>query len=429
MNMAKNTLLNQFFKHFSLDDSLTEHFSLDDSLTEHFSLDDSLTELSLDDSLTELSLDDSLTEQRHEPPRRPSAGLASSESDAKSFGGCIISLATWLEDQYGVPSYATLAKWKYITTLKWGLTPKEGLRVVKNEVKLKDFKPLKLIGTGHYGKVFLVDRCNKLFALKVVEKVDRKCFDEFAALKKLGTSNLTSRLHFCFDTSKAMYFVMDFAQGGDLFTYNHRNNITESNIRLIASSVVQALQHIHSNGIIYRDLKLENVLLTKTGHVMLSDFGLCSFHDVSTGFCGTRPYIAPEIYNREEYTNKVDSYSLGVMLVELMGDIQDPPTDEKYAPPTISHYRQQRFSNILVDLVNKLIEKDPNKRLSIAQIKYHPFFKNIKWELVEQHQYDGLPIECTSSKDVANFDNEFTDVCINEFKHLFNKKKVILLFP
>jgi serine/threonine protein kinase len=394
MNMAKNTLLNQFLKHFSLDDPLTE--------------------------------------QRHEP-RRPSAGLASPESDSKAFGGCIISLATWLEDQYGVPRYATLAKWKYITSVRRhsaASTP-EGDRatMMKNEVTLKDFKPLKLIGTGHYGKVFLVDRCNKLFALKVVEKVDRKCFDEFAALKKLGTSNLTSRLHFCFDTSKAMYFVMDFAQGGDLFTYNHRNNITESNIRLIASSVVQALQHIHSNGIIYRDLKLENVLLTKTGHVMLSDFGLCSFHDVSTGFCGTRPYIAPEIYNREEYTNKVDSYSLGVMLVELMGDIQDPPTDEKYAPPTISHYRQQRFSNILVDLVNKLIEQDPNKRLSIAQIKYHPFFKNIKWELVEQHQYDGLPIECTSSKDVANFDNEFTDVCINEFKHLFNKKKVILLFP
>ncbi len=395
-----------YVKHYILKNKMP---LLNQFLKQHFSLDDISTNKSFDDDISTNK---------------------------------IISLAKWLENQYGVPSCATLDKWKDLTSLNTQrefeptLSEFEPTSSTSSEtvhVQLKEFKPLKLIGTGHHGKVFLVERNDKLFALKVVEKVDRKCFGEFAALKRLGVSNLTSRLHFCFETSKAMYFAMDFAQGGDLFTYNHRNCLTETNIRLIASSVVQALEYIHAKGMIYRDLKLENVLLTKTGHVILSDFGLCAFDDVSTGFCGTRPYIAPEVYKREKYTNKVDSYSLGVMLVELMGgNIQDSSADEEYAPPTIPNYRQQRFSNALVDLVSKLIEQNPYYRLSIAQIKNHPFFRKIEWNLVEQCQYDGLEIEYTSEKDVSNFDSEFTNVSINEFKHLLvvtNNKKVKSLFP
>ena len=117
------------------------------------------------------------------------------------------------------------------------------------------------------------------------------------------TSHFTVQMEFAFQTEDKLYFVMEFVSGGELYFHmKQRGSFTEEMIRFYASEIVVALEVLHSKGVIYRDLKPENLLLDADGHIKVSDFGLSKEgldqqNKMTYSICGTPEYMAPEILN------------------------------------------------------------------------------------------------------------------------------------
>jgi serine/threonine protein kinase len=123
------------------------------------------------------------------------------------------------------------------------------------------------------------------------------------------------KLHYAFQTPEKLYFVIDFLNGGELFWHLRKETrFSEDRTRFYAAEIVLALECLHKNGVIYRDLKPENVLLDKDGHIKLTDFGLSktgiSGDLMSYTFCGTPEYLAPEIVKGSGHNKAVDWWSL-----------------------------------------------------------------------------------------------------------------------
>ena len=134
-------------------------------------------------------------------------------------------------------------------------------------------------------------------------------------------------MQFAFQTEDKLYLIMEFVSGGELFTYiqlqkeKTGNYLDEVAIAFYAAEIVVALEHIHSQNIVYRDLKPENILVDKEGHIKLSDFGLSKVteagEDLTFTVCGTPEYVAPEIVENEGHNKNIDWWSLGVLLFEM----------------------------------------------------------------------------------------------------------------
>ena len=122
------------------------------------------------------------------------------------------------------------------------------------------------------------------------------------------TSHFTVQMEFAFQTEDKLYFVLEFVSGGDLlFHIKQRASFTEEMIRFYVAEIALALELLHSKGVIYRDLKPENLLLDEDGHIKVSDFGLSKEgldqqNKMTYSVCGTLEYIAPEIFNCQGYT-------------------------------------------------------------------------------------------------------------------------------
>jgi p70 ribosomal S6 kinase len=131
-------------------------------------------------------------------------------------------------------------------------------------------------------------------------------------------------LIYAFQTGGKLYLILEYLSGGELFMHLEREGIfMEDTACFYLSEIVLALEHLHRQGIIYRDLKPENILLDSSGHVKLTDFGLCkeAIHDDSTvthTFCGTIEYMAPEILMRCGHGKAVDWWSLGALTFDML---------------------------------------------------------------------------------------------------------------
>ena len=135
------------------------------------------------------------------------------------------------------------------------------------------------------------------------------------------------KLHYAFQSRECLYFVTDFLNGGELF-FHLCNEIrfSEDRARFYAAEIVLGLAHLHENGIIYRDLKPENVLLDSEGHLKLTDFGLSKVKQPLEGgmtntFCGTPEYLAPEVIKAQGHSFAVDWWSLGMLTYEMISGI------------------------------------------------------------------------------------------------------------
>lgn len=127
------------------------------------------------------------------------------------------------------------------------------------------------------------------------------------------------RLRYAFQSDDKLYLVTDYYNGGTLFYHLRKSrHFTEERARFYAAELLLALDHLHSLNIIYRDLKLENVLMDHQGHLALTDFGLSKQNIDETGgastFCGTAEYIAPELLRGQKYGVAVDWWSFGILL-------------------------------------------------------------------------------------------------------------------
>ena len=204
-------------------------------------------------------------------------------------------------------------------------------------------------------------------------------------------------LKFSFQTADHLFLVMDYVPGGELFSYLQREQyLNENRAQFYVAELVCALEHIHTHQIVYRDLKPENILLDAQGHVALADFGLSKelqrANETTTTFCGTSEYLAPEMVRQEPYTQAVDWWSLGILLYELLiggAPFHSVHLDVLYrriCKAPLKFPAQPAISPEAKDLIIQLLDRNPATRFAAAQVKAHPFFKNIQWDLIAQKQ-------------------------------------------
>lgn len=144
--------------------------------------------------------------------------------------------------------------------------------------------------------------------------------------------SLLQSLKYSFQTNDRLCFVMQYVNGGELFWHlSHDRIFTEERTRFYGAEIISALGYLHSQGIIYRDLKLENLLLDKDGHIKVADFGLCK-EDITYGrttktFCGTPEYLAPEVLDDNDYGRAVDWWGTGVVMYEMVSNNREITID------------------------------------------------------------------------------------------------------
>ena len=318
-------------------------------------------------------------------------------------------------------------------------------------VTLDDFHLIKVIGKGSFAKVVLVrqKKTEKLYAMKILKKdhiVKRKQVEHTnteRAVLRFTRHPFIVQLHYAFQTSDRLFFVLDYCSGGELFFHlGKAGEFRESVARYYTAELVLGLSHLHSKGVIYRDLKPENVLLDADGHVKIADFGLSkvlndkllkkgqqiqrvvdiSMEKAQTfSFCGTPEYLAPEILTRSGHGAGVDWWSLGMLLYEMLTGL----------PPWYTKDRRELFRRIqsaplvfpshvssrATSIIRAFLERNVKKRLGskrmngLEGIKSHEFFEGMDWDRLFQRKVR-TPFAPKKSSlgetDVSNFDKTFT---------------------
>ncbi|XP_053982281.1 RAC serine/threonine-protein kinase isoform X2 [Hylaeus anthracinus] len=301
----------------------------------------------------------------------------------------------------------------------------------KKKVTLENFEFLKVLGKGTFGKVILCREkaTGHLYAIKILRKevIIRK--DEVAHTltesRVLRTTNhpFLISLKYSFQTADRLCFVMEYVNGGELFFHLRRSRIFgEDRTRFYGAEIISALGYLHSQGIIYRDLKLENLLLDKDGHIKIADFGLCK-EDITYGrttktFCGTPEYLAPEVLEDNDYGRAVDWWGVGVVMYEMICGRLPFYNKDHEKLFTLIVMEEVKFprtiSNEAKDMLGGLLIKDPNKRLGggpndAKEIMDHAFFSSIDWsDLVQKKIPPPFKPQVTSDTDTRYFDSEFT---------------------
>ncbi|CAK6960312.1 serine/threonine-protein kinase N1b isoform X1 [Scomber scombrus] len=298
---------------------------------------------------------------------------------------------------------------------------------------LQDFKLLAVLGRGHFGKVLLCDykKTGSLYAIKALKKGDIVARDEVESLmceKRIFETVNDSHHPFlvnlfaCFQTPEHVCFVMEYTAGGDLMMHIHADVFSEPRAVFYSACVVLGLQFLHDHKIVYRDLKLDNLLLDTDGFVKIADFGLCKegmgFGDRTSTFCGTPEFLAPEVLTDTSYTRAVDWWGLGVLVYEmLVGESPFPGDDEEEVFDSIvnDEVRYPRFlSTEAIGIMRRLLRRNPERRLGSGEkdaeeVKKQPFFRNTDWEALLQRKSPPPFVPCIGGKeDVSNFDVEFT---------------------
>nr|AML77202.1 putative LOV domain-containing protein [Digitalis purpurea] len=299
---------------------------------------------------------------------------------------------------------------------------------------LKHFKPIKPLGSGDTGSVHLVELSGtgQYFAMKAMDKgvmlnrnkVHRACVER--EILDLLDHPFLPALYASFQTNTHICLITDYYPGGELFLLLDRQPmkvLREDAVRFYATEVIVSLEYLHCQGIIYRDLKPENVLIQNNGHIALTDFDLSCLTSckpqllipevdgkkkhkrdqqapifmaepmrASNSFVGTEEYIAPEIITGAGHTSAVDWWALGILLYEMLYGYT----------PFRGKTRQKTFANILhkdlkfprnkevslsaKQLMYRLLHRDPKNRLGSREganeVKQHPFFRGINWALV-----------------------------------------------
>ncbi|KAM8952508.1 rho-associated protein kinase 2 isoform 2-T2 [Pelodytes ibericus] len=305
--------------------------------------------------------------------------------------------------------------------------------VRKLQMKAEDYDVVKVIGRGAFGEVQLVRHKNsqKVYAMKLLSKFemikrsDSAFFWEERDIMAFANSPWVVQLSCAFQDEKYLYMVMEYMPGGDLVNLMSNYDVPEKWAKFYTAEVVLALDAIHSMGLIHRDVKPDNMLLDKHGHLKLADFGTCMKMD-ETGMVrcdtavGTPDYISPEVLKSQGgdgyYGRECDWWSVGVFLFEML--VGDTPFYADSLVGTYSKIMDHKNSlNFPEDVeISKnaknlicafLTEREVRLgRNGIEEIKQHPFFKNDQWtwDSIRETAAPVVP-ELSSDIDSSNFDD------------------------
>lgn len=313
-----------------------------------------------------------------------------------------------------IPSAPEASKWV------WALRNATAAYQAKSQ---GDFQIIDALGAGAFGRVYLVRDIStgEYLALKVVDKNlvfrDRLHFEsavnERITLEMVNGHAFMCRLRYSFQTQACLYLVTDFYEGGDLFSFlrNHHAEVTEAQAIRIIAEVVLALESMHDKGIVYRDLKPENVLLDKDGHVRLVDLGLAKVLSrensyLTTTICGSLSYAAPEMLSERDYGLAFDMWTLGVFVYQVLtGDMpfetEDRSRQDILRDQQMGHIPVNDLSPETYALVRELLNPDPAKRPSCTRVRTHEMFAGIDWESLKRKEPHHDSLEETMRKTAA----------------------------
>ncbi|OMJ83126.1 hypothetical protein SteCoe_15978 [Stentor coeruleus] len=344
----------------------------------------------------------------------------------------------------------------------------EVLRNKRKGVSVFDFEPISIIGRGAFGEVRVVrhKETGDILAMKKISKTEMIRKNQVQHVKSernvlaLAENPWVVELKYSFQDEKHLYLVMEYLPGGDLMTILIKRDILpEKEARVYLAECILAVESVHRLNYIHRDLKPDNILIDSTGHVKLADFGLCKCSEINLdnpfenltkleedklensvkrfqrnrklafSTVGTPDYIAPEVFGRGGYDEKVDWWSLGVIFFEMV--VGYPPfySDE---PKTTCQkiinwkrtFRVPRDANLskeATDLIYRLVcdREDRLGTRGASEIKQHPFFIGVDWENLRRQSAPWIP-DLDNESDSRNFD-KFEE--IEPFYPVLSKKK------
>ncbi|KAJ0576594.1 putative protein kinase AGC-MAST family [Helianthus annuus] len=326
----------------------------------------------------------------------------------------------------------------------------------KDRTSIDDFEIIKPISRGAFGRVFLAKKrtTGDLFAIKVLKKADmirKNAVESILAERDILISvrnPFVVRFFYSFTCRENLYLVMEYLNGGDLYSLLRNLGCLDEDVaRIYIAEVVLALEYLHSLCVVHRDLKPDNLLIAHDGHIKLTDFGLSkvglinSTDDLSgpavslgdnnsqslsgsqqerrknRSAVGTPDYLAPEILLGTGHGTSADWWSVGVILFELIVGI----------PPFNAEHPQMIFDNILnrnipwpavpeemspeaQDLIDQLLTEDPNQRLGArgaTEVKQHPYFRDINWDTLARQKAAFIP-SSESALDTSYFTSRYT---------------------
>ncbi|XP_062548694.1 cGMP-dependent protein kinase, isozyme 1 [Armigeres subalbatus] len=298
------------------------------------------------------------------------------------------------------------------------------------DVELRDLNVVGTLGVGGFGRVELVklERSGvvQVFALKCMKKkhiVDTKQQEHVFSERKIMLachSPFITRLYRTYRDDKFVYMLLEACLGGEVWTIlRDRLYFEDATAKFIVGCVLKAFEFLHARGIVYRDLKPENLLLDSKGYVKLVDFGFAKFIGYSSKtwtFCGTPEYVAPEIVLNKGHDRSVDYWALGVLIHELLTGIPpfaaaDPMKTYNIILKGIDMVNfPKHMSRGAVSLIKRLCRDIPTERLGyqrggIQDIKKHKWFQGFDWEgLTNQTLKSPLQPKLKGPLDMSNFD-------------------------
>ncbi|XP_029452161.1 cGMP-dependent protein kinase 2-like isoform X2 [Rhinatrema bivittatum] len=272
------------------------------------------------------------------------------------------------------------------------------------------------LGTGGFGRVELVSggpgKPVEYFALKKIRKlhVVQTRQEEHVKMERQvllqSHSPFIVRLFETFRDSRYVYMALEFCEGGELWTKLREVKYFSEEVTIFCiACVVEALEYLHSNGIVYRDLKPENLMLDKHGYVKLVDFGFAKLllkGEKTYSFCGTPEYLAPEILRNEGHDFAVDFWMLGILIFELL--VGRPPffsSDHRKIYSKILDgeiYFPTYISEAACSIISKLCRNRPGQRLGntrngVRGIKKHRWFNKLKWKKLAAQQLSAPTVQ------------------------------------
>ena len=305
-----------------------------------------------------------------------------------------------------------------------------------------NYESISIIGRGAFGEVHICReiKTGEIVAIKKIKKeyIENKSHIKYIINEQDFLSKVDSpwivKLKSSFQEGDYLYLVMEYMPGGDLMGLLIAKDIlTEEEAKFYICEMILAIDSIHELNCIHRDIKPDNILIGKDGHIKLTDFGLAKIsdvtfkediidykvnekkygHDRNYSSVGTAYYAAPEIINKKSYGQDIDWWSLGVILFEMMAGYA--PFCSKNTPDVcykISNFKEYlvfpakcKASDICKDLILKLLNNS-EKRLGkngSYEIKSHPFFKGVNWLKIREMKPPFIP------KLKNDYDNKYFD--------------------
>ena len=291
--------------------------------------------------------------------------------------------------------------------------------------KINDFEMINVIGTGGFSTVIRANNnvTNKIYALKAVskKKMTRDMFNavesEHTVWKKLSSLNnkFINPLHWCLEDPLNIYFIMDMANS-DMYDMLKEHKLTSENCLFYFCEILCGLKFIHDNKVIYRDMKLENILLKRDGHIVLNDFGVSDkVCKKEKRMCGTPVYFAPELISNQMIHQKNDIWALGIVLYEMTGRPLPWEGREKSVMFALILQSQLTLDLHWAEYLNALIQmctiQEITTRPTCDELILHLVENQLieSWETVENKELVPPPIIERGTHSDSTFDTERPD--------------------